>query len=104
MHKPTTKLGGRRKRSRKKSIKKNNKNSIVEARENNTISDSKKDIRCNTKPIVGDNVKIIIKPYSLNNYKIGIVKRVLTKKLVHTRGHKVMLVNDIVGRCVSIIQ
>ena len=53
-----------------------------------------------SKPNIGDKVTVIIKPYNLNNYKTGIIKRVLTNKLIHTRGHKVMLDNNIVGRCV----
>lgn len=50
------------------------------------------------KPIVGDKVKIIIKPYNKKNYQTGIVKRVLTKKKYHSRGFKVELKNGMIGR------
>jgi uncharacterized repeat protein (TIGR03833 family) len=55
------------------------------------------------KPKKGDRVKIIIKPYNKKHHKIGIVKKVLTKKLTHTRGHKVMIMNGIIGRTVKIL-
>ena len=38
-----------------------------------------------------------------NITKIGIVKRVLTKKPFHSRGHKVLLTNGIIGRILKII-
>lgn len=50
------------------------------------------------KPNVGDKVMVVIKPYYQNNCAIGIIKRVLTKKKRHTRGHKVMLSDGTVGR------
>ena len=53
-------------------------------------------------PKVGMRVKIIVKPYSKNIHKIGIVKVVLTKKQFHSRGHKVMLMNGIVGRIIKL--
>jgi uncharacterized repeat protein (TIGR03833 family) len=46
---------------------------------------------------VGDKVKIAIKPYKGKTVK-GIVKKVLTKKKYHSRGHKVLLENGEVGR------
>ena len=54
-------------------------------------------------PVVGDKVKIIVKPYHLGKKIIGIVKRVLTKSKRHTRGHKVMLQDGTVGRTVEIL-
>lgn len=53
-------------------------------------------------PRVGDKIKIIVKPYHLKKYVTGIVKRVLTKSKYHSRGHKVMLMDGIVGRTVEI--
>ena len=52
---------------------------------------------------VGDKVIIIIKPYHKNITKTGIVKRVLTKKKYHSRGHKVMLKDNSVGRIVKLL-
>tara|TARA_R110002074_G_scaffold288751_1_gene460432 strand:- start:921 stop:1289 length:369 start_codon:yes stop_codon:yes gene_type:complete len=60
--------------------------------------------RVKGKPRVGDIVKVIIKPYDKNVTANGIVKRVLTKKEVHTRGHKVMLRDGTVGRLVKILK
>ena len=56
------------------------------------------------KPKTGDIVKIIIKPYSDEITVNGIVKRVLTKKEIHTRGHKVQLEDGTVGRLVKILK
>ena len=53
-------------------------------------------------PKIGDSVEIIIKPYHHKVTKKGIVKRVLTKKKFHSRGHKVMLSDGTVGRIVNI--
>ena len=50
------------------------------------------------RPNVGDHVKIIIKPYHQNNTKEGIIQRVLTRKMFHSRGHKVKLTDGTVGR------
>jgi|Laugresu1bdmlbsd_1035121.scaffolds.fasta_scaffold200278_1 uncharacterized repeat protein (TIGR03833 family) len=55
-------------------------------------------------PIVGDIVEIIVKPYNKNKKVTGKVKRVLTKKKNHTRGHKVMLEDGTVGRMISILK
>ena len=55
------------------------------------------------KPIIGDKIIIIIKPYNLNNKVSGIVKRVLTKSKFHSRGHKVMLEDGTVGRTLTIL-
>jgi uncharacterized repeat protein (TIGR03833 family) len=49
---------------------------------------------------VGDKVTIIIKPYKDGNYVTGRIKKILTKKRVHTRGHKVMLKDGTIGRMV----
>jgi uncharacterized repeat protein (TIGR03833 family) len=54
-------------------------------------------------PQVGDKVIIIIKPYHEFNCKTGIVNRILTKKLIHTRGHKVALHTGQVGRTLKIL-
>ena len=64
------------------------------------ISKSKK----SKKPVpkVGNKVEIAIKPYK-GKTKIGVVKRVLTKKKYHSRGHKVMLNSDNVGRIIYIL-
>jgi len=56
------------------------------------------------KPSVGDIVRIIIKPYENGVTRMGVVKDVLTKKEVHTRGHKVRLHNNEVGRLLKIIK
>ena len=53
-------------------------------------------------PRVGDTVRVITKPYHLHSYVTGVVKRVLTKKQMHTRGFKVMLENGTVGRMVTL--
>ena len=55
------------------------------------------------KPEVGNKVEIAIKPYK-GKTAIVIVKKVLTKKKYHSRGHKVMLNSDKVGRVIRIIQ
>ena len=54
-------------------------------------------------PKIGDKVQIIIKPYKLNKKVIGYVKRILTKRKYHSRGHKVELRNGKIGRIVKII-
>tara|TARA_Y100000593_G_C4178756_1_gene270917 strand:+ start:398 stop:595 length:198 start_codon:yes stop_codon:yes gene_type:complete len=56
------------------------------------------------RPEKGDIVKVIIKPYDQDVKVNGIVQRVLTKKKVHTRGHKVMLRDGTVGRLVKILK
>jgi len=55
-------------------------------------------------PKVGDSVVIIIKPYKNNVTVQGIVKRVLTRRKFHSRGHKVELKNGTIGRIVKLIQ
>lgn len=52
-------------------------------------------------PNIGDKVTIIIKPYHLNNYKTGIIKNVLTKKIFHSRGHKCRLESGQIGRVIK---
>ena len=68
------------------------------------ISSNKSNIinkqKIGNKPKIGDKVKIIIKPYNKKIIKSGIVKRVLTKKKFHSRGHKVELKNGTVGRII----
>ena len=56
------------------------------------------------RPSEGDIVRIIIKPYAQGVTRVGVVKDVLTKKKVHTRGHKVRLHNDEIGRLIKIIK
>ena len=65
---------------------------------------SKSRTKSKNKPIpkVGNKVKIAIKPYK-GKTAIGKVKRVLTKKKYHSRGHKVMLTSDEVGRILLIL-
>lgn len=53
-------------------------------------------------PKVGDTVRVIVKPYHEHNYATGVVKRVLTRKAMHSRGFKVMLENGTVGRMVTL--
>lgn len=50
------------------------------------------------KPNTGDKVTIIIKPYHLYNCKTGVIKDVLTRKPIHTRGFKVRLLTGEIGR------
>jgi len=54
------------------------------------------------RPVVGDKVEIIIKPYDKKITKVGIIKDVLTKKQFHSRGHKVRLLDGTIGRIVKI--
>ena len=56
------------------------------------------------KPNIGSKVIIIIKPYHKYICITGIVKKVLTKKNIHTRGHKVILNNGKIGRILNIIK
>jgi uncharacterized repeat protein (TIGR03833 family) len=53
-------------------------------------------------PKVKNKVEIAIKPYK-GKTKIGVVKRVLTKKKYHSRGHKVMLNSGNIGRIIYIL-
>ena len=50
------------------------------------------------KPKIGQYVNIIIKPYNKKIIKSGIIKKILTKKKYHSRGHKVILSNGLIGR------
>ena len=52
-------------------------------------------------PKIGNKVTISIKPYKGKTEK-GIVKKVLTKKKYHSRGHKVMLESGTIGRITTI--
>ena len=54
-------------------------------------------------PKVGDTVVIIIKPYKNNVTVRGIVKRVLTRRKYHSRGHKVELRDGTIGRIVQLV-
>lgn len=54
-------------------------------------------------PKIGDTVEIAIKPYKGKTEK-GVVKKVLTKKKYHSRGHKVMLESGTVGRIIRVIK
>jgi uncharacterized repeat protein (TIGR03833 family) len=54
-------------------------------------------------PRIGDMVIIIIKPYQQFNCKKGTVNDIYTKKLIHTRGHKVKLKSGEVGRVLKIL-
>ena len=55
------------------------------------------------KPNIGDRVMIIIKPYHNFNCVSGEVRDVLTRKPIHTRGHKVRLESGEIGRTLKII-
>ena len=55
-------------------------------------------------PVVGDTVIIITKPYHAYQCQTGIVKNVLTRRTIHTRGHKVRLTTGEVGRTLKIIK
>ena len=80
-----------------------NLNNSIENTRNNSI-ENKQNKQNKTiskvKPKVGQNVHIIVKPYYKKIIKSGIIKRVLTKKKYHSRGHKVMLLNGKVGRVI----
>lgn len=52
---------------------------------------------------VGDMVEIIVKPYHLGKKVRGKIKKILTNKKVHTRGHKVMLEDGTVGRMIRLL-
>ena len=81
----------------KKSKKPRNISKSKKSKKPRNISKSKKSV-----PKVGNKVEIAIKPYK-GKTKIGVVKRVLTKKKYHSRGHKVMLNSDNVGRIIYIL-
>ena len=55
-------------------------------------------------PKVGNLVVIIIKPYKNNVTVQCIVKRVLTRRKFHSRGHKVELRDGTIGRIVKLIK
>ena len=55
------------------------------------------------KPSINNTVTIAIKPYK-GDTENGIVKKVLTKKKYHSRGHKVILKSGKVGRIIKIIK
>jgi uncharacterized repeat protein (TIGR03833 family) len=64
---------------------------------------SRNNVEATKKPRVGDKVEIIIKPYKDDVKVKGIVKRVLTKKEKHTRGHKVELEDGTIGRMIRFL-
>lgn len=66
------------------------------------VSISQVDTSINRPPKIGDRVKIIIKPYNEKKYIVGVVDRVLTRKKIHSRGHKVRLTTGVVGRIIHI--
>ena len=51
----------------------------------------------------GVKVEIIVKPYKNGKKVIGRISRILTKKKIHTRGHKVMLEDGTVGRMIKVL-
>ena len=64
---------------------------------------TKKKTKKKTKiPKIGNKVKIAIKPYK-GKTAIGKIKKVLTKKKHHSRGHKVILDTDNIGRILYFI-
>lgn len=100
--------GGKNKRYFKIKKKKSKKTGKVSAKVSRISCQEYDDPRKNPTigrimPHVGDNVIIILKPYHKYDCKKGIVKDVLTKKPVHTRGHKVRLTTGEIGRTVKII-
>jgi uncharacterized repeat protein (TIGR03833 family) len=56
-----------------------------------------------TMPKLKDTVIIIIKPYQQFNCKKGTITEIYTKKLIHTRGHKVKINSGEVGRVLKIL-
>ena len=78
-----------------KKIRKSKLVSCIEAMMHNTTS--------LTKPNVGDKVVIITKPYNLHKCYEGYVSILLTKKKFHSRGHKVLLEDNVKGRIVKIV-
>lgn len=57
-----------------------------------------------TQPNAGDKVIIIVKPYHMHNCHTGIVQNVLTRRKIHTRGHKVRLTTGVIGRTLKILK
>ncbi len=67
---------------------------------------SKRDFeyKCNREVLkVGMKVQVLVKPYKNGKKVTGKIKKILTKKKIHTRGHKIMLEDGTVGRMVKII-
>ena len=90
--------GGRRKSGRRKRRRKSPRKKRKSPRKRKSPGNSP------PQPKVGDHIIIIIKPYA-NNVKVkGIVKRVLTKKKYHSRGHKVELKDGTIGRTIEILK
>jgi uncharacterized repeat protein (TIGR03833 family) len=107
MNKPKKKSS--KKKSSKKNQSKKNQSKKNQSKKNNKLTckeldDPKKNPNLGkTKPRVGDRVLIILKPYNNFNCISGEVLDVLTKKNVHTRGHKVRLISGEIGRTLKII-
>ena len=55
-------------------------------------------------PNAGDKVIIITKPYHAYKCHTGIVQNVLTRRKIHTRGHKVRLTTGVIGRTLKILK
>jgi uncharacterized repeat protein (TIGR03833 family) len=88
---------------KKKLIELIKKDKNLEIKVKKYLQEKNKDINVE-KPSSGDIVRIIIKPYDEGVTKLGVVKDVLTRKDVHTRGHKVRLHNGVIGRLLKIIK
>ena len=99
--------GGKRKSKSKKSKSKKVKKSQTEKVKKSTcqeLDDREKNPNLGKiKPNIGDRVMIIIKPYHNFNCVSGEVRDVLTRKPIHTRGHKVRLESGEIGRTLKII-
>jgi uncharacterized repeat protein (TIGR03833 family) len=50
---------------------------------------------------IGDKVRIIVKPYKNGKTVDGKIKKILTKKKIHTRGHKILLETGEIGRMIE---
>jgi uncharacterized repeat protein (TIGR03833 family) len=100
--------GGRHRYYRIKKRKKENRNGNVVADVSRIKCAEYDDPRKNKNigrimPKIGDNVIIIVKPYQEYSCVTGVVQDILTKKPIHTRGHKVRLKNGIIGRTLKIL-
>jgi uncharacterized repeat protein (TIGR03833 family) len=101
------KTGGRKSKKKSKGSKKKSnipKSAIVSRISCEEYDDPKRNKNIGqTPPKIGDMVIIIIKPYQQFNCKKGLVNDIYTKKLIHTRGHKVKLKSGEVGRVLKIL-
>jgi uncharacterized repeat protein (TIGR03833 family) len=107
---------GRKKIQKKRNQKKKSKKEIKKSNTNKLKTKKVKKITCQElddreknqnlgkiRPNVGDRVMIIIKPYHKFNCVSGEVRDVLTRKPIHTRGHKVRIQSGEIGRTLKII-